>query len=270
MADTQNFSSLLDTNNDAIQPIMDIITAIMEVPENLDDSAREVLKGMLQGAFPDSVKSKSITTILQAFKDEGLSRHEAGRAIESFKTELADFINTEIKPSDFKRELLNSVFDEFFGMFDSALERFSTFDIELPIKLDKGATMPTYAHDSDACADIYALEKVTIPAHSLSNKVRTGIYLGLPENWQARIAPRSSIGAKTPLRLSNAQGIIDPDYRGEVLILYDNISDSDYTIEAGDRIAQIWVEPVRRFKGIPVDILPATERNENGFGSTGK
>ena len=75
---------------------------------------------------------------------------------------------------------------------------------------------------------------------------------------------------KTGLRLSNSIGIIDADYRGEIGVIYDNISDSDYTIKAGDRIAQMWVERVERFKPVIVDTLPTTERGDGGFGSTGK
>ena len=113
-------------------------------------------------------------------------------------------------------------------------------------------------------------EDMVIPAHSLSNKVHTGVRIALPENWVFFLDPRSSIGAKTGLRLSNSLGVIDEEYRGEVIVLYDNISDSDYEIKAGDRIAQGWPQPVYRFKAVVVDSLPDTERGEGGFGSTGK
>lgn len=267
--DAMQFSSLLETEE--YKPLEDIITAIMELPENdLNDEAREVVEGMLRGAFTENVKKESSTAILRAFEAQGVTRAQAIEMVDDLRNSFVDFINTELKPSDYKRHLLNTIFTEFFHTFDTALESYHLYDIELLVKLDEGATMPSYAHNSDACADLYALETVVIPAHTLSNKIRTGIYLGLPENWQARIAPRSSIGAKTGLRLSNSIGIIDSGYTGEIGILYDNISDSDYTINAGDRIAQMWVEPVRRFKAKQVDILPVTERNEGGFGSTGK
>ena len=95
------------------------------------------------------------------------------------------------------------------------------------------------------------------------------MHIALPENWVMMIDPRSSIGLKSGLRLSNSIGIIDEDYRGEIGILYDNLSDSDYEIKAGDRIAQCWVQPVYRFKPVEVVTLPETERGEGGFGSTG-
>jgi dUTP pyrophosphatase len=104
----------------------------------------------------------------------------------------------------------------------------------------------------------------------LSNVIPTGLQIALPKGWVAKIVPRSSIGMKTGLRLSNSVGVIDADYRGEIGVLYDNFSDSDYEIKAGDRIAQMWVEPVYNFKPIEVSNLPDTERGSGGFGSTGK
>ena len=129
--------------------------------------------------------------------------------------------------------------------------------------------MPTYAHESDAAADLYAKEKQIIPAHSISNMINTGVKIALPEGWMAMIFPRSSIGAKTGLRLSNSCGIIDSTYRGNLGILYDNISDSDYTIEEGDRIAQLLIMPSYHFRAELVDKVPDTVRGEGGFGSTG-
>ena len=185
------------------------------------------------------------------------------------KATVADLI-TELQPSPAKTELLNSIFGIFYEIFDEVERRYHAYDIELPITLEENAYAPTYAHDTDAAADIYALEDMVLPAHSISNKVHTGVRIALPEGWVMKLAPRSSIGAKTGLRLSNSIGIIDEEYRGEIMVLYDNISDSDYEIKAGDRIAQCWVEPVYRFNPLPADSLPETSRGEGGFGSTGK
>jgi dUTP pyrophosphatase len=100
--------------------------------------------------------------------------------------------------------------------------------------------------------------------------IPTGLYIELPSGTEAQIRPRSGLAFKNGITVLNSPGTIDADYRGEIGVIYDNISDSDYTIKAGDRIAQIWVERVERFKPVPVDVLPTTERGEGGFGSTGK
>ena len=138
------------------------------------------------------------------------------------------------------------------------------------MQLEEGAQAPTYAHNGDACADLYAKEDMTLPAHSHSNMVATGVHIALPEGWMAMIFPRSSMGAKTGNRLSNSVGIIDSNYRGQLGVLYDNLSDSDYTITAGDRVAQMLVMPSYKFRAEVVDTLPETDRGEGGFGSTGK
>ena len=111
---------------------------------------------------------------------------------------------------------------------------------------------------TDAAADLYAADTVTLAPHSTSNMIRTGVHIALPEGWMAMIFPRSSIGAKTGLRLSNSCGIIDSEYRGPLGVLYDNISDSEYTINAGDRIAQLLVMPNYHFRAKVVDTLDET------------
>ena len=139
----------------------------------------------------------------------------------------------------------------------------------MTIDEEHGAKVPTYAHDTDAAADIYAMDDVILEPHTYGNKLRTGVKIQLPEGWQALILPRSSIGAKTPLRLSNSVGLIDSGYRGELGVLYDNTSDEPYTINQGDRIAQLLVMPSYRFKAEVVDTLEDSDRGEGGFGSSG-
>ena len=253
-----------------IKPLMDIIEQIMTIPEeSLNNDNVDVISGMITGAFTPKMRENSINEMIQNLENQSLTKMQAKVLVEQSKDAIKEWIE-ELKPSIGKRAILDAVFDFFYEVFDKALEHYHNYDIELPIKLDEGAQLPKYAHDTDACADLYALEDMTIPAHSLPNMVHTGIRIALPENWVFLIDPRSSIGLKSGLRLSNSLGVVDEDYRGEICVLYDNISDSDYEIKAGDRIAQCWIQQVRRFKPIKVDELPATERGEGGFGSTGK
>ena len=155
-------------------------------------------------------------------------------------------------------------------MIEEVVNTYHVYDIILPMTLEEGAQEPAYAHDTDACADLYAADTIILPAHSLSNMIRTGVHIQLPEGWLAMIFPRSSIGAKTGLRLSNSVGIIDQGYLGQLGVLYDNTSNSDYTINKGDRIAQLMIIPSYRFKAQIVDHLQETDRGEGGFGSSGK
>lgn len=270
----KNIDNMMDTAdimaNKSFEPINDLIAEIMNIPEeNLNDNMIDVISGMINGAFTPSVRNDFMNEVLENMREENYSRASAKQHVQDFKDSLQDLFQS-IKASDAKLQLLNVAFKPICEIFDEALERYNLYDFVLPIKLDEGAQVPTYAHESDAAADLYAADDMTIPAHSISNMVRTGVHIALPEGWAAIIIPRSSIGAKTGLRLSNSQGLIDTQYRGPLGVIYDNISDSDYEIKKGDRIAQLYMMPVHRFKAQIVDTLEETDRGQGGFGSTGK
>jgi dUTP pyrophosphatase len=260
----------ITSENPQLKPILDIVNPILGLSDDtLTPAAVESIEGMIKGSMTPALKQQAVDAIIEQYRNESATRGRVKNEVKNFKASIEELI-TDLEPSKVKEQLLRSAFSIFFEIFDEAAERYNSFDIVLPMTLEEGAKAPAYAHETDAAADFYALEDMTLPAHSLSNKVRTGVRIALPENWVFLLDPRSSIGAKTGLRLSNSLGVIDEDYRGEIMILYDNISDSDYEIKAGDRIAQGWVQPVYRFKPVVVESLPATERGEGGFGSTGK
>lgn len=261
-------ADLLSYDDDFAQ-LNAIIESIMALSDNeLNDDNIDIVEGMIFGALTSHIREDAIASIVRNFHEEGYTKNEVMNIVNTIKIEFNELVNS-IETTPLKKRLLNKIFTIFNDIFDEAQSRFGIYDVTVPIKLDKNAIMPKYAHSSDAAADLSSLETVTIPAHSFGNKVKTGVHLQLPNGWQARLAPRSSIGANTPLRLSNSMGIIDTAYTGDITVLFDNISDSDYTITAGDRIAQLWVEPIYRFKGQQVDELNLTERNDAGFGSTG-
>lgn len=265
-----DFADALSADKDT-QGLATLIESIMQLDDStINSQSVEMICGAINGAFTNNVRESARQAMIEQFKEQNMTSQQVRAQANSFKQEILSLIDDEIKPSQPKRALLMGIFNPLCQIFDEVADMFGAFDIELPIKLDEGAQIPTYAHESDAAADVYSLETITIKAHTVSNKIRTGIHIQLPPNWCARIIPRSSTGAKTPLRLSNCQGLIDQGYTGEILVFYDNISDSDYTINAGDRIAQMWVEPIYRFKAKQVDTLQETDRNDGGFGSTGK
>ena len=256
--------------NETLNPLMEAITQIMNFDENLlTPQVAENLRNTIRSMYSEELIDKSKKEIVNSLEARGLNKADAHEFLAGLEHDVQDIFDT-LQPSASKSTLLHAIFDPITEMFREVIEHYHTYDFELPIALEKEAHVPTYAHDTDTGADLYAAETVVLPAHSISNKIKTGVRIALPENWTAYIVPRSSIGAKTPLRLSNSVGVIDSDYRGELGILYDNISDSDYTINAGDRVAQLIVMPAYHFKPQVVDILPATERNEGGFGSSGK
>ena len=135
-------------------------------------------------------------------------------------------------------------------------------------KADKRGVDPTYATDGSAGFDLYAIEDMIIkPGDNV--KVKTGLVIEVPFGYALMIYARSGIAAKTPLRLANGVGVIDSDYRGEIIVALYNDSMEDRIVYNGDRIAQIVITPYLHIEPNEVTELSDTERGEGGFGSTG-
>ena len=143
--------------------------------------------------------------------------------------------------------------------------------INLKIKrISKLAQLPTYATEGAAGMDLYAANEEPITLAPLERKlVPLGFTMELPTGYEAQIRPRSGMAIKRGITLSNCVGTVDEDYRGEVCVGLVNLSREDYTIQAGDRIAQMVVAPVTKAVITEADELAETVRGEGGFGSTG-
>lgn len=269
MADTITVENLTDIDP-SLQPLADAVTSILNIPdEGLNTTTLESIQGMIAGSFTASQREESVRSLKETFKEMRYSRPKAMEVANEAKNQLAALIeNLDTTPE--KKLILRGMFANIYEVFDAAVANYFGETIDLPVKISEDGHIPEYAHETDAAADLYASENMIISANTMGNMVHTGVHIALPEGWTAFILPRSSMGLKTPLRLSNSVGVIDSDYRGEICALYDNISDSDYEIHKGDRIAQMIIMPAYRFRAVEVDELPKTERNEGGFGSTGK
>lgn len=256
--------------NGAVQPFIDIIKQVMELPEEgLTLETMNIINDMIKDSVSEIQTQQAVQEVIKSFKNFNFSKGEARENIRQTIQALNGLIDA-YDPSEKKRSIIQKIFSPLTIVFEAAIEQYMSHDFILPMSLEEGAREPTYAHDTDAAADLYAAQDMVLAPHSLSNMVNTGVRLELPEGWMAVILPRSSMGAKTGLRLSNSAGIIDSDYRGPLGVLYDNVSDSEYKITAGDRIAQLLVLPSYRFKAKIVDSVNETERGEGGFGSSGK
>ncbi len=99
--------------------------------------------------------------------------------------------------------------------------------------------------------------------------VGTGIFIEIPIGYEAQVRPRSGLAAKKGITVLNAPGTIDADYRGEIGVILVNLSNEDFTIENGERVAQLVIAKHERAEWIEVEILSETSRGEGGFGSTG-
>lgn len=140
-------------------------------------------------------------------------------------------------------------------------------------KLREDAVIPTYGTIGAACFDLYAERDIAVYPGQM-RIVPTGLAMEIPIGYELQIRPRSGVTVNTPIRIGNSPGTIDSDYRGEVGIMVDNISINNYRlpylIKKGDRIAQGIITPVEKTTFNVVDELSKTERDGNGFGSTGK
>ena len=136
-------------------------------------------------------------------------------------------------------------------------------------KLKKEAKLPVYGSASAAGADLYAVECAVIGAGE-TKFVHTGIAVELPQGTVGLIYARSGMACKQDLAPANKVGVIDSDYRGEIIVALHNHGSQERKVEAGDRIAQFVIAPYYTADFIEADELSSTERGGGGFGSTGK
>ena len=147
---------------------------------------------------------------------------------------------------------------------------FGTMDVKIK-KLDPRARLPHYGSEAAAGADLYALLDVplTIPPHETA-VLRTGLSAEIPAGNVGLIFARSSLGIKRGLAPANKVGVIDADYRGEIMVGIFNHSDIPQTVEPFERVAQFMIVPFIRADFTESDTLSDTVRGEGGFGSTGR
>ena len=138
-------------------------------------------------------------------------------------------------------------------------------------KIGTEIPLPYYATDGAAALDLHACieEDMTI-APGARTMIPTGLSMAIPEGYVGIMAVRSSMGVKNGINLANGIGVIDSDYRGQLHVTLFNTTDTPYTVQCGDRIAQLMIVPVLHPTLRVVDALPETERGTGGFGSTGR
>jgi dUTP pyrophosphatase len=141
---------------------------------------------------------------------------------------------------------------------------------EIKIKLTRGAQIPKYATNGSAAVDLCAMidSPITL-APGERALIPTGIALSIPDGYVGVVAARSGLACKKGICLSNGIGVIDSDYRGEISDGLFNSSKDEFTVERGERIAQLMFVPVESAVFVSTDSLDETERGEGGFGSTG-
>jgi len=131
--------------------------------------------------------------------------------------------------------------------------------------------LPSYETPYSAGMDLRAfLDRPVTLAPGERTLIPTGLYIALPEGYEAQIRPRSGLAIKHGITLLNSPGTIDADYRGEIKVILANLSNETFTVNDGDRIAQMVIARFEQAQWTPVEKLDETQRGEGGFGSTGK
>jgi len=137
------------------------------------------------------------------------------------------------------------------------------------INKSKHAT-PSYETAASAGMDLRANLNESFTLQPLERViVKTGLFIALPAGYEAQVRPRSGLAAKFGITVLNAPGTIDADYRGEIGVILANLSNENFTINDGDRIAQMVIAAYAHTKWEEVDVLDETKRGHGGFGSTG-
>jgi dUTP pyrophosphatase len=143
--------------------------------------------------------------------------------------------------------------------------------IQIKIVNRSGNSLPEYATVGSSGMDVKASLSMPMSLRPMQRVlVPTGLFIELPDGYEAQIRPRSGLAIKQGITCLNSPGTIDADYRGEIKIILINLSEEEQVIHSGDRIAQMIIQQTEKAVWIKTDQLNETERSEGGFGHTGK
>lgn len=239
---------------------------VLELPDAAFDAIYPTYKERVKGLFENPDAQRDLIAQMKMNPPEDLNMLKADLSI--FLSDITD----DESLSENKKDLISSIFTSSINIAEEILKGGCREYINVKItKLNPEAIIPQYAHPTDAGADICAVEE-TIIAAGETKIVKTGIAVAIPVGYEIQVRPRSGLSLKSGLRIANAPGTIDTDYRGEIGIIMTNTKDIPYVIDKGMKIAQLVISPVPRIRWEEVETvedLGTTERGEGGFGSTG-
>lgn len=250
--------------NDAVGIFMQFI----ELPDDQFDFAWPEIKEHFENVFTTEIYQKQA---LEAMEQFGNVDKAALLEQRSEYQKIIDEVSSEGEVSKNKIELLRILL---MGACDVYEELYDSRRINIRVKVAKlnpDAILPEYAHSTDAGCDVCAVEETKIEPGE-TTIVKTGLAMAIPAGYEIQVRPRSGLSLKSKLRIANAPGTIDSEYRGEVGIIMTNTGDTPYVIDKGMKIAQLVIAPTPKIKWNLVDTvedLGETDRGEGGFGSTG-
>ena len=259
-----NIENALKTQGQMPNDVWEQFEKIINLPDYIFDNMYDTLITTLSDTLDSESFQKEVLTNLKTIPniDIAAEKKEVAKLIEE--------INADESISEKKREFLSVLLSKAvvatLDLYEVPRERIS---VEIQ-KLSDTAKIPEYAHPTDAGADVFSSEDVTIVAGE-TKIIKTGLKVAIPIGYEIQVRPRSGLSAKTGIRVANAPGTIDSAYRGEIGIILHNTSTTPYEIKTGDKIAQLIISPVPMIKWKEVaTISDDTDRSTGGFGSSGR
>lgn len=258
-----------------LELFVNTITEILDFPDEvINETNIEEIEKVMMASLSGAEKEQAIRETVAKMKAQNYTKEMTYEMIAEFESSLKDISEevANLTSNPYKIRIINKIFEMLGNIINEAVEKFLGHDTIVYFELvHPNAKIPTYAHDTDAGADVYAPEDVIIAPGARGQKVDTGFKMAMAPGWYMAVCPRSGLSYKTTMRIANTPGTVDADYRDNVGILIDNLSDETIVIKAGDRIAQFILHPVYRFKGVATeDVNQIGENRGGGFGSTGK
>lgn len=259
-----NIENALKTQGQMPNDVWEQFEKIINLPDDIFDKMYDTLITTLSDTLDSESFQKEVLTNLKTIPniDIAAEKKEVTKLIEEIKNDES----ISEKKREFLSVLLSKAVVATLDLYEVPRERIS---VEIQ-KLSDTAKIPEYAHPTDAGADVFSSEDITIAAGE-TKIIKTGLKVAIPIGYEIQVRPRSGLSAKTGIRVANAPGTIDSAYRGEVGIILHNTSTTPYEIKTGDKIAQLVISPVPMIKWKEVaTISDDTDRSTGGFGSSGR
>ena len=256
-----NFKDIVNTqgNQDMEQFIQ-----IMEMPDKDFDNIFPMMRDRLTEVYSNPAYEAEVRENLkmELRRNPDFNIEEQAAAAREFIKALEEEDMSKNKKEFLQLVLENAVL-KFVEIYDNPREK-----IRVKIqKINEDAVIPTYAHSSDAGADVSSVEEVTL-AGGETKIIKIGLKVAIPKGYEIQIRPRSGLSSKTPLRIANSPATVDSGYRGEVGVIIWNSGTEPYIIKKGDKIAQMLIAPTPMIVWEEAEVKGDTDRGTGGFGST--
>ena len=244
------------------------IKQVFESIQNLPDASVEMILPQIEDQFKELIKEQDLVNKTKTeYLQEGYTVADIKAIKDSYDAIAEDYFKI-VKPTSPKGRYISALIGVYKGILDTILkEGFSrTVNVKV-VKDSEDAQLPTYAHFGDAGADLYANEDIEIQPNEVKI-IPTGLRVEIPDGYEMQVRPRSGMSTKTPIL--GIFGTVDSGYRGPLGVMLYNHGIEPYQVHKGDRIAQAVIAPTYHGNFLITESLSETERNENGFGSTGQ